>query len=333
MSNFTVGSLFAGIGGFCKAFRDEGFEIIWANEKDTHACKTYKINHPNVHLYEKSIEKLSVAGDEIQRVDILTAGFPCQPFSVAGEKKGFEDPRGKLFFEITRLLNEFGNERPKIVLLENVAHILKHDRGRTFSTIVDELQSAGYWFSEQNISILDTATHTKIPQIRQRIYMAALSIDYFDYNGFTFPAEESATNDYRKYLDLHTKQDDWHYFNEDERWGKLFREALDQGDPDAPYQLRRYYVRELKNKCIPTLTANMGEGGHNQPVIQDEWGIRKLTIQECLGFQGYLECKFPDDISSSQKYKQIGNSVTVPLVRKLALECDSLLQLLMSNTT
>jgi DNA (cytosine-5)-methyltransferase 1 len=143
---YTVGSLFAGIGGFCLAFKNQGFRIKWANELDSFAVQTYRHNFPEVLVYHKSITDLSVRRDNLEPVDVLTAGFPCQPFSLAGNKLGFTDPRGKLFFEIIRILREFGKERPKIVVLENVKNLIYHNNKRTISIIEEELKSAGYWF-------------------------------------------------------------------------------------------------------------------------------------------------------------------------------------------
>jgi DNA (cytosine-5)-methyltransferase 1 len=325
---YTVASLFAGMGGFCKAFREEGFEVLWANENDQFAVQTYERNFPDTNLLKKSIEKLSAIADALPHVDVMTAGFPCQPFSVAGSKVGFADERGQLFFQITRLLREFGPQRPKILLLENVPYLINHDRGRTFARMVQEIQAAEYWFSPpRNYAVLDTRLHTDIPQQRERLYMAALSWDHFDINDFRFPEVVDNTRDVREFLDLDTRADDWCYFSADSKWGQLFAEAMDAGDPQRVYHLRRHYVREIKRPMVPTLTAHMGDGGHNVPVIRDSWGIRKLTVRECLRLQGIDEHEFvfPAELSRSQQYKQIGNAVTVPLVRKLAAECKRLL--------
>jgi DNA (cytosine-5)-methyltransferase 1 len=108
------------------------FQIAWANEKDHFAVQAYRQNFPDTVLSDKSIEEFSVVGEELKPVDVLTAGFPCQPFSVAGAKLGFDDSRGRSFFDIVRLIREFGKERPKLLLFENVPHMLTHDRGRTF---------------------------------------------------------------------------------------------------------------------------------------------------------------------------------------------------------
>lgn len=124
----------------------------------------------------------------------------------------------------------------------------------------------------------------------------------------------------RSFLDLGTKPDDIFYFTPESRYYKLFRDEIKKGGRKHIYQLRRSYVRKnMSNMCF-TLMANMGEGGHNQPVIRDRWGIRKLTPRECARLQGYEDAWFqiPLSLSNSQVYKQIGNSVTVPLVARLA---------------
>jgi len=326
----TVGSLFAGIGGFCKAFSAENFKVLWANELDPFAAATYRANLSDVRLYEKSIEELSVLHDGLQAVDVLTAGFPCQPFSVAGSQKGFSDPRGKVFFEIVRILKEFGPRRPKIVVLENVPGLLFHAKGTTFSKMVNSLQSAGYWFMPPRCyQILNTMNFTDIPQSRDRLFMVALSWDYFEEFSFEFPAQQVATTrPVRDFLDLHQKADEALYFDPESRWAKLFEESMKEGNPDGVYQLRRYYVRENKSDAVFTLTANMGEGGHNVPTIRDDWGIRKLSPEECARLQGFESGSFhfPEDMSRTQRYRQVGNAVTVPLVRLLARECNRILK-------
>lgn len=324
----TVGSLFAGIGGFCRAFTAEGFKIQWANELDSFAAETYRQNYPNVKLFEKSVTDLSVIHDKLSAVDVLTAGFPCQPFSVAGAQKGLEDPRGKLFFEVVRLLKEFGRNRPKIVLLENVPGLLFHAKGATFSKMVNALQSAGYWFLPPDCyAILNTMKLTGIPQSRDRLFMVALSWDYFETQIFKFPSTDGVNIlPVRNFLSLDKQADESLYFDPESRWGKLFAESMRDGNPESVYQLRRYYVRENKSDAVFTLTANMGEGGHNVPTIKDAWGIRKLSPEECAKLQGFDDTfTFPRDMSRTQRYRQIGNAVTVPVVRLLARECQRIL--------
>lgn len=328
----TVGSLFAGIGGFCLGFQEAGAKILWANEIDKNARLSYANNFKQTTLYPVSIKSLSVAKKEIKPVDILTAGFPCQPFSIAGNRKGFKDPRGKLFYEIIRLVKEFGSNKPKILILENVRTFKSHNEGKTFKKAIKKIQNLGYWFDENNAAVLNTKIHTQIPQNRERLFMVALSKDYFDLNTFIFPEEEKEKLNIFDFIDK-GKQDDIYYIHETSQYYNIFKEAIEKGPKDTFYQLRRIYVRENKSKTCPTLTANMGGGGHNVPVIKDDFGMRKLTPLECARFQGFTEERFsfPVNIANTHKYKQIGNAVTVDLVIKIAKICIELLQTLNTN--
>ena len=324
-SRFTVGCLFAAIGGFCRAFQECGATVLWANEKDRFARDTFVKNFPGVRHIHKPVEELSVSGDDLEPVDILTAGFPYQPFSVAGEKLGLKDERGMLFLHIIRLLREFGKDKPKILLLENVQHFRNHDQGRTFRRVQSEIQKAGYWFSDKDAQILNTATHTDIPQNRHRIFMVAFSCDNFPSNTYKFPEPlpEGSLRKVKDFLDLDRKAESVLYFKPGSQYHPMFVEAMAKGKRDSVYQLRRSYVRENMSGMCFTLMANMGDGGHNIPVIKDRWGIRKLTPRECARLQGYKDSwfKIPKDLSKAQIGKQIGNSVTVPLVTRLAENC------------
>jgi len=322
-SNIKVGSLFAAIGGFSRAFKELGAEVLWANEIDAHASETYRLNNPEVRQIEKSIVDLSVSKDQLQPVDILTAGFPCQPFSIAGEKLGFKDKRGLLFLDIIRLINEFGINKPKVLFLENVKNLMMHDSGRTFKRIQSEIQKAGYWFPEENAKVLNSSKHSEIPQNRERIFMVAFSQLHFDNGGFEFPGE--IPFDKRKNLfeliDVENKHSQKNiYFSEDSQYHPLFVKAIAEGGERSVYQLRRVYVRKNQTGTCFTLTASMGIGGHNVPVVKDRWGIRKLTIRECARLQGYEDSwfKIPEKIYDRQIYKQLGNSVTIPLVKRIA---------------
>ncbi|NLX05188.1 MAG: DNA (cytosine-5-)-methyltransferase [Phycisphaerae bacterium] len=318
----TVGSLFAAIGGFCKAFQQNGATVFWASDRDRFAAQTFTANFPGVRYLEKPVEDLSVHADQLEPIDVLTAGFPCQAFSIAGEKRGFGDPRGLLFLHIIRIINEFGKKKPKILLLENVKNLKAHDRGRTFKRIQTEIQKAGYWFGDANARIMNTADYTDIPQNRQRVFMVAMSQAHFPTNSFIFPdpTPNLKLRSVRSFLDLDRKADEVFYFKPDSQYYDLFRNAIETGGRGYVYQLRRSYVRRNMSDMCFTLMANMGEGGHNQPVIKDRWGIRKLTPRECARLQGYEDVWFqiPSSLSNSQIYKQIGNSVTVPLVAQLA---------------
>ena len=314
--------MFAAIGGFCRAFQEAGASVLWATDKDRFAAETFGVNFPDVRYLNKPVEELSVDGDSLPAVDVLTGGFPCQAFSIAGEKRGFKDPRGLLFLHIIRILGEFGQAKPKILLLENVKNLKAHDKGRTFKRIQAEIQKAGYWFTEADASILNTCEHTAIPQNRERIFMVAMSCDHFPSNTFAFPdpVPKSERINVRSLFDLNRKADSRYYFTSESQYHQMFVDAIKEGGREAIYQLRRSYVRKNMTGTCFTLMANMGEGGHNQPVVKDRWGIRKLTPRECARLQGYGDDWFqiPEEMSHAQIYKQLGNSVTVPLVTRLA---------------
>ena len=156
------------------ALKQEGIEVLWANEKD--AIRTYRNNHPDVRLFPKDVQDLTVADDRLAPVDILTAGFPCQSFSQAGDRKGFADDRGKLFFEIPRIIREFGARKPAILLLENVPYLQYRERGIWFDKVLTEVRLAGYWLGKRNCQVLDTAKVTDLPHRRERLFIVAMSI-------------------------------------------------------------------------------------------------------------------------------------------------------------
>lgn len=320
----TVGSLFAGIGGFCKAFEQEDCKIAWANDNDKYVKITYEANYKNKFIL-KNIEDLSVVDDGLSPVDILTAGFPCQPFSIAGNRKGFEDNRGNVFFDITRLVQEFPKKlRPKIILLENVKNFKREEY---IARVIEELNKIGYWFDCRFMKVLNTHVYTELPQNRERLFMIALNKDYFDSVPLPFPPESSGLKKKPfELFDIKKKSEDQYYFEKGSKYWKLFKEKMDiyeKPKSKKVYLLRRWYVRPYLNGYVPTLTANMGTGGHNVPVIKDKWGIRKLTLVECARLQGFEDSwfKIPKEISRGQVYKQIGNSVSIPLVRELAKTC------------
>ena len=324
---YTVASLFAGLGGFSLAFRRQGFNPIWANENDKFAAATYRHNHHDARLYDCDAEMFHPKELGLDVPDVLTAGFPCQPFSQAGDRLGFGDDRGVLYKQIVRILQEFGRNRPPIVVLENVAYLLWHEGGRTYARIESDLKNAGYWVLPHNAARLNTRIHTEIPQNRERLFIVALSTSHFKGGRFRFPDAVQSTLKVRDLLHLKEPAEEYYYFDTaNNRFGAMLMRRAMKGDPASIYQLRRSYVREHKN-FLPTLTANMGDGGHNVPVVLDAWGLRKLTPEECAAFQGFVGegAEFPSDVSRVQRYKQIGNSVTVPLIEKLAIGCGELL--------
>jgi DNA (cytosine-5)-methyltransferase 1 len=307
----VVGSLYAGVGGICLGFLNAGFKITWANEYDKHAIKTYKENFKH-KLYECDVWDLNP--EDVEKVDVLAAGFPCQPFSIAGYRKGFEDERGNHFFRITKFISVL---QPKVVLLENVKNLVGHDKGNTFKVIKETLEEFNYKVYHK---VLNTKDYTNIPQNRERIIVVAFKNDMeID---FTFPEPNDSDVQYKNVIDYSI--DDERYFY---RENKYNYEKLKEGIKKKYtfYQWRRLYVRENKSGVCPTLTANMGTGGHNVPLILTNDGIRKLTPRECFNLQGFPENFVLPNVSNSHLYKQSGNSVTVPLIEKVAKQIKSCL--------
>jgi len=312
----TVGSLFAGIGGIELGFIQNGFEILWANEIDKNAVITYKENF-NHKLYHQDIKTLNEK--EVEKVDIITAGFPCQAFSIAGYQKGFCDERGNLFFEILRFIDAV---EPSVIFLENVKNLKSHDKGNTYKVIKESLEERGYYLKDAILNSCDYG----VPQNRERIYIVGFK-DKKAYEAFSFPKPIPLKKGIRDLLE--EEVDDSFYYNKNKYYETL---KATMTNKDTLYQLRRVYVRENKSNLCPTLTANMGTGGHNVPLVLDDKDIRKLTPKECSRFQGYPEnFKFPN-IAKSHLYKQIGNSVTVNVISaiakeiKKALECADILK-------
>ena len=309
---YNVASLFAGIGGICLGFKEAGADIVWANEIDKYACQTYRNNFNGApYLDEGNIYQKSVP-DSI-KIDIVTAGFPCQAFSIAGYRKGFEDERGVLYTQVLRIIQE---TKPKAVFLENVKNLKSHDNGNTYRVIRESLEDEGYVVTE---IVLNTMKYGNIPQNRERIYVVGFKLSEggnsaMDY--FSFPEEIKLTKTIHDIIDVTVKQDDSFYYKPEHPYYARLNETMTNSD--TVYQWRRVYVRENQSNVCPTLTANMGTGGHNVPIIRDNYGIRKLTPEECLRFQGFPESfRFPE-MANSHKYKQAGNSVSVPVIKRIA---------------
>lgn len=313
---YKVASMFAGIGGICLGFKRAGADIVWANEIDKYACITYRENFGEGYLIEGDIHDIKV--EDISNFDILTSGFPCQAFSIAGYRKGFEDERGHLFFETLRIIE---GKRPRAFLIENVKNLVSHDSGKTFRIIYDALKEAGYHI---RYKVLNSMEYGNVPQNRERIYIVGF-LNKEECDKFYFPEPVPLTKTIDDIVNKKNKKDDIFYYDSSSRYYEMLSEAM--VNEDTVYQLRRVYVRENKSNVCPTLTANMGTGGHNVPLIKDKFGIRKFTPKECLLFQGFPDdFKISEKLSNAQLYKQAGNSVTVPVVERIAKNMISVMK-------
>lgn len=314
MKNYTCASFFAGVGGIDIGFLNAGFETIYANEFDNYAADTFELNH-KIKVDRRDIH--DVKAEEIPNFDIMLAGFPCQAFSIAGHREGFDDQKGRgtLFFELVRIFKE---KKPKIIFLENVKNLVGHDKGNTFAVIINELEKEGYHVKYR---VLNAMEHGNIPQNRERIYIVAFK-DIEAYRNFEFPMPLPLNKSIKDIIEFDTKLDDKYYYTEGKFKSDIYEKLVEAIDDDnAVYQWRRRYVRKNKSGVVPTLTANQGEGGHNVCIIKTKHGIRKMTPHECFNAQGFPEeFKLPSKMSDCRLYKQAGNSVCVTVIERIAKE-------------
>lgn len=301
-----VGSLFSGIGGIDLGFIQAGYEIAWANDVDASACKTYRHNFPAANLIEGDVCEIDPGA--LSDIDVLAAGFPCQPFSIMGYRRGFKDPRGNLFFEIARFIDE---KLPRVVLLENVQNLLKHDNGRTFLVIHSTLAQLGYFVKYKVIN----ATEANIPQNRARIFVVAFR-SIGDCNRFAFPEAMPLDTTIDDIIDRSVKHDDIYYYLPGNRYYNELNARI--VDETGIYRIDDSGVAVRKWDICPTLKANMGTYPDRVPIIRDNFGIRKITPMECLAFQGYPADYSFKGVSLREAYKQCGNSVAVPVIRDIA---------------
>lgn len=303
--SFKFIDLFAGIGGIRIPFQEIGGECVFTSEWDPFAQKTYRINFGGEvfgDITEVDAEK------DIPDFDILLGGFPCQPFSQAGLHKGFSDTRGTLFFNIEEILRV---KRPKAFLLENVKQLKGHDHGRTFRVIEEHLKALNYTVSSAVLRARDFG----VPQNRERIYIVGFDREYYDFSAgyeFTFPEPVKSKTRLGDILEkkvdpkytISQKLYDGHVRRKKENAKKGNGFGFSLVTPDSEYT------------C--TLSARYYKDGSEILIDQGEILLpRKLTPRECARLQGFPE-NFIIPVSDTRAYKQFGNSVAVPVVRKIA---------------
>jgi DNA (cytosine-5)-methyltransferase 1 len=309
---YSIASFFAGVGGI-----DLGFELtkqahtIYANEMDPYPIQTFEANFP-IKVDQRDI--CDVKASEVPNIDIILGGFPCQAFSIAGYRKGFEDEKGRgtLFFEILRIIKA---KKPKAILLENVKNLVGHDKGNTFRVILEALKDAGY---HVKYAVLNAMEYGDIPQNRERIYIVGFRTKKA-FEKFTFPEPIPLKKTIHDVIDFINPVDEKYLYTKGKYKGDIYDKlvaAMD--DSNAVYQWRRKYVRKNMSGVVPTLTANQGEGGHNVCIVKTKQGIRKMTPKECFNTQGFPESFVLPDIADGRLYKQAGNSVCVSVVQRIA---------------
>jgi DNA (cytosine-5)-methyltransferase 1 len=314
MPGFRTIDLFAGVGGIRIGFERAGFKTVFANDFDQPCKTTYDLNFKDSKLVVEDIRKLGV--DDLPDFDFVLGGFPCQAFSIAGHRQGFSDKkgRGNLFFDVANIIEK---RQPAGFLLENVKNLRSHDEGKTFRIISEMLEDLGY---HVKVKVLNSMEYGNVPQNRERIYIVGFKNKNF-IDKFEFPQPVKLTKNITDLLEKNVPEK--YYYNDKPLFVKLKNFVTEVG---KVYQWRRQYVRENKKNVCPTLTANMGMGGHNVPIIKDEKGIRKLTPLECARIQGFPASYKLPALSDSSLYKQFGNSVTVTVIEAVAKQMMKAMQ-------
>jgi len=299
-AEYKVIDLFAGVGGirlgFQKAFKEK-ISFVFSSEIDKYAQKTYYANYnelPHGDITE-------IKAEEIPPHDIILAGFPCQAFSVAGLRKGFEDTRGTLFFDVARIAKY---HKPKVVFLENVKGFRNHDKGNTFRVVKETLEELGYKVYAEVLN----AKHFGVPQNRERIYI----IGFLDHDvNFEFPKPLDKPV---KLGDILDSEVDSKYTISDKLWAGHQRRKLEHKKKGNGFG---YSIFTEESEYTSTISARYYKDGSEILIAQKDKNPRKLTPKEAGRLQGFPN-GFKIVVSDTQAYKQFGNSVAVPVIRQLA---------------
>lgn len=312
--------LFAGIGGFRQAFEAANYKCLFSSEINEHCQKVYRENYGEIPFSDVT----KIIPENISDFQVLLAGFPCQPFSICGKKMGFEDTRGTLFFDICRIIDV---KHPDVVILENVKHLIHHNGGNTLLTIISTLESLGYTVSYKLLNSKDFG----VPQNRERIVIVAHR------GGIKFDFNKLTTQPMVKLKDFLDKEGEFEYLNPDEytildkytkqKTGLIFIGYRNKNiwktgiRPNTEHlsrvhrQPNRIYSVEGTHPTLPSQESS----GRFFIYLPDENRVRKLTVNECYRIMGFPENFKKIDILSEQ-YKQIGNSVCVPMMKELAIQ-------------
>lgn len=309
-ADFTFIDLFAGIGGIRMGFESAGGECVFTSEWDEPAQKTYQANFNEIPYGDIT----KIEPEEIPSFDMLLAGFPCQPFSQAGLKKGFEDTRGTLFFDIARIVEY---HKPSVVFLENVRNLASHDKGNTLKVIVKTLEDLGYKVFHR----LYNAKNFGVPQNRVRIYIIAFK----DEVNFEFPKEPNTPT---KLGDILEKNVDPKYTISDKLWAGHQRRRKEHKEKGNGFG---YSLFNEKSEYTSTISARYYKDGSEILIEQKGKNPRKLTPKEASRLQGFPE-DFIIPVSDNQAYKQFGNSVAVPVIKVLAKQIIKTLNKLPVNS-
>lgn len=311
--------LFAGIGGFRSGFEKAGFTCIFSSEIDPNCQDVYHKNYGELPFGDIR----NINPDQLDNFEVLVGGFPCQPFSICGKKQGFEDVRGTLFFEICRIIEA---KQPPVIVLENVKHLIHHGQGNTLKIIISNLENLGYYVRHQLLN----ARHFGLPQNRERLFIIATKLRPFDFSKLKY----TPTSKLRDFLD---KEGDFEILDKSEYTlidspkkqeselifvGYRNKGIWKTGVRPNTEHLSRVHRQPNRIYSVdgvhPTLPSQETSGRFFIYIPENNL-VRKLTIQECYRIMG-----FPDDFKKANSlakcYKQIGNSVCIPLIEAIAKE-------------
>lgn len=309
--------LFCGIGGIRLGMEEAGLKCIFSCDINEDCQKTYFENFKELPKGDiKSVDEKAIPDHQI-----LCAGFPCQPFSISGKQKGFADTRGTMFFEICRIIKE---KNPPVVMLENVKHLVHHDHGNTLKTIIQNLEELGYTVSSKVLNALDFG----VPQNRERI----LIIGNRDGKKFDFSKVE--TKPRKRLLEFLDKEGEFEFLKEGSYTVIENPKKQDSGLIFAGYRnksIRKVGVRpgtehlsrvhKQPNRIYsvlgthPTLPSQEPSGRYF--ILLEDGRVRKLTLNECWRIMGFPET-YKKISSTAEQYKQLGNSVCVPMISAVA---------------
>jgi DNA (cytosine-5)-methyltransferase 1 len=316
--NLKFIDLFAGIGGFRTALDNQGFDCVFSSEINQACKEVYKTNYGE----EPFGDIAEIEPSSIPDHDILTAGFPCQPFSICGKRKGFDDTRGTLFFYIKEIIKE---KQPKAIFLENVKHLVHHDKGNTLSTILDTLGSLGYFVKYK---VLNSANFG-LPQNRERLIIIATKDKPFDFSKLNYQ------NTHIQLKEMLDSEGDFEFLNESE-----YTMIENPKKQDSGLIFVGYRNKGIWKKGIRPNTEHLSRV-HRQPNriysdlgthptipsqetlgrffihLSDSNKVRKLTLDECYRIMGFSS-NFVKHNSKAECYKQIGNSVCIPMINNIA---------------
>ncbi|WP_298423222.1 DNA (cytosine-5-)-methyltransferase [uncultured Kordia sp.] len=309
--------LFAGIGGFRKGFEDAGYKCVFTSEINQACQEVYEDNFGD----EVFGDITQINPENIPDFEVLLAGFPCQPFSISGKKKGFDDTRGTLFFDICRIID---TKKPKVVVLENVKHLIHHDKKRTFKTIIQTLTHLGYNVSHKILN----AKNFGLPQNRERIFIIATKIGFFKFEKL----KTKAPVQLKDFLD---KNGNFEYLDREEytlienpkkqATGLIFIGYRNKNTwkngvrPNTEHlsrvhrQPNRIYSVDGTHPTIPSQETS----GRFFIYLPTENRVRKLTLNECYRIMGFPK-NFKRHFKIGEQYKQIGNSVAIPVISEIA---------------